>query len=203
MRLAARPKKLTADIDAVRDDVAGTLAASAGPGPGAKEEALVEIGKHWETIRAIFEEGRNSCMHFAVATVGKDGAPHVAPIGALFLREDQTGFYFDEFAVTTSSNVKTNPRVCILAVNSTSTFWQSSLVGGRFATPPGVRLMGSFGERRQGTDQEVALWHKRIERTQGTKGYELLWKNMRVVRDIYFDSFEPVSCGAMTQGLWV
>lgn len=162
----------------------------------------MEIGKHWETIRAIFEEGRNSCKHFAVATVGEDGSPHVAPIGALFLRADQTGFYFDEFTVTTSKNVKRNPRVCILAVNSTPAFWQRSLVAGSFPTPPAVRLMGTLGERRNGTDQEIALWQDRVKTAHGTKGHELLWKDMRVVRDIFFDSFDPVACGAMTKELW-
>lgn len=27
----------------------------------------MEIGKHWETIRAVFEESYKSCVHFAVA----------------------------------------------------------------------------------------------------------------------------------------
>ncbi len=162
----------------------------------------MEIGKHWETIRAIFEEGRNSSMHFAVATVAEDGSPHVAPIGALFLRDDKTGFYFDEFTVTTSKNVNRNPRVCILAVNSTPAFWQRSLLAGKFLAPPAVRLMGSLGNKRNGTDQEIAIWQDRVKTARGTKGHELLWKDMRTVRDIFFDSFEPVSCGAMTQGLW-
>ena len=68
----------------------------------------MEIGKHWKTIQEIFEESRGSSMHFAVATVSKDGAPHVAPIGALFLREDKTGFCFDEFTVNMSRNVEQN-----------------------------------------------------------------------------------------------
>ena len=29
-----------------------------------------------------------------------------------------------------------------------------------------------------------------------------MWKNMRMVRDIHFDSFEPVLMGEMTKGLW-
>jgi len=59
--------------------------------PQQRGSSPMEIGKHWEMIRAIFEENRNSCKHFAVASVGEDGMPHVAPIGALFLREDRTG----------------------------------------------------------------------------------------------------------------
>jgi predicted pyridoxine 5'-phosphate oxidase superfamily flavin-nucleotide-binding protein len=163
---------------------------------------LMEIGKHWKTIQAIFQESRGSSMHFAIATVSKNGSPRVTPIGALFLREDKTGFYVDEFTVNMSINVEQNPRICILAVNSDPTFWRKSLFVGRFATPPAVRLMGSVGKKREATDEEVAMWQNHVKSAQGTKGYDLLWKNMRTVRDIYFDSFEPVSCGEMTQDLW-
>jgi hypothetical protein len=162
----------------------------------------MEIGEHWKTIQAIFRESQNSSMHFAVATVSEEGAPHVAPIGALFLREDKTGFYFDEFPVNMSKNMERNPRVCILAVNSDFAFWQKSLFAGRFVTPPAVRLMGSVGQKREGTEEEIAMWQNHVKAAQRTKGYELMWKNMRMVRDIHFDSFEPVSCGEMTQGLW-
>jgi uncharacterized protein len=162
----------------------------------------MDIGEHWEAIRAIFDEARDSCMHFAVATVSEDGSPHVAPIGALFLRDNKTGFYFDQFAVTTSKNANRNPRVCILAVNSTRVFWQQSLFAGKFPSPPAIRLLGTLGAKRDGTDQEIAVWQERVMATRGTKGHEVLWKEMRTVRDIFFDSFEPVSCGAMTQGLW-
>jgi predicted pyridoxine 5'-phosphate oxidase superfamily flavin-nucleotide-binding protein len=49
---------------------------------------VMEIGKHWETIRTIFEEAYKSCSHFAIATVNEDGSPHVTPIGALILRDN-------------------------------------------------------------------------------------------------------------------
>ena len=62
--------------------------------------------------------------------------------------------------------------------------------------------MGALGQKRNGTDEEIALWQDRVRSAQGTKGHELLWRDMRTVRDIFCDSFEPVSCGAMTQGLW-
>jgi len=162
----------------------------------------MEIGEHWKTIQAVFQECRSSSTHYAVATVNKDGSPHVTPIGALFLHEDKTGFYVDEFTVNMSRNIERNPRVCILAVNSNPTFWRKSLFVGRFVTPPAVRLMGSGGEKRKGTDEEIAMWQNHVKRAQGAKGYDLLWKNMRTVRDIYCDSFEPVSCGEMTQDLW-
>jgi uncharacterized protein len=162
----------------------------------------MEIGKHWKTIQAIFNEGRRSCRHFAVATVGQDGSPHVTPIGSLFLRDDETGFFFDEFPCALSNNVARNPRVCVLAVNAAPTFWQESIVAGRFATAPAVRLMGSMGERREGTAEEIALWQDHIKMSRGTKGHALLWKDMRTVRDVTFDGFEPVLCGAMTPFPW-
>jgi len=103
------------------------------------------MGEHWKTIQAVFRESQNSSMHFAIATVNPGGFPNMAPIGALFLREDKTGFYFDKFPVKMSTNLERNPRVCILAVNSDLAFWQKSIIAGKFETPPGVRLMGIVG----------------------------------------------------------
>lgn len=99
----------------------------------------MEIGRHWETIRAVFEEGYKSCVHFAVATVNEDGSPHVTPIGSLILREDRTGFYFEENPTRMPCNLDRNLRVCILAVNADKAFWGESLIEGKFATPPGRR----------------------------------------------------------------
>jgi len=162
----------------------------------------MEMGKHWKTIQMVFQESRGSSTHYAIATVNADGSPHVTPIGAMFLREDTTGFYFDEFPVNMSNNLDRNPRVCVLAVNSNPQFWQKSLVAGRFESPPAVRLMGSAGKKREGTEEEIALWQDHVKLASGTKGHDILWKDMRMVRDISFDSFEPVLCGEMTQGLW-
>lgn len=162
----------------------------------------MEIGKHWKTIQLVFQESRDSAMHYAVATVNEDGTPHVTPITSLFLRDDKTGFYLDEFPVHMSRNLERNPRVCILAVNSNLTFLQKSFLGGTYETPPAVRLMGSVGEKREGTEEEIAQWQNHVKLARGTKGYDLMWKHMRMVRDIHFDSFEPVLMGEMTQNLW-
>ena len=162
----------------------------------------MEIGKHWETIRSVFDEAFKSCMHFAVATVNEDGSSHVTPIGALILRDYQIGFYFDENPVRMPRNLKANPRVCILAVNADQLFWGKALIEGKFTTPPAVRLSGTAGELRQATPEEIALWQEKIALAKGTKGYELLWSNFSHVRDIDFDSFEPVGVGEMTGKLW-
>ncbi len=162
----------------------------------------MEIGNNWETIQALFRESRGNSLYFAVATVNEDGTPHITPIGALFLRDDKTGFFFDEFPVSLSKNIKRTSRVCILVVNNNLAFWQQSLFAGRFAAPPAVRLMGSAGKKRKATESEILMWQDHVKLARGTKGHDLLWKDMQTVRDISFDSFEPVSCGEMTQGIW-
>jgi hypothetical protein len=162
----------------------------------------MEIGKHWKTIQVVFQQSLNSALHYAIATVTKDGSPHVTPIGALFLRDDQTGFFFDIFSVKMSENLERDQRVSILAVNSTIAYWRESFLTGRCKTPPSVRLMGTVGQKREATREEIAMWQKHVEFARGMKGYDLLWGNMRFVRDIYFDSFEPVYMGQMTDDLW-
>lgn len=162
----------------------------------------MEIGDNWKLIQRVFSESKISSRHFAVATVNQDGTPNVAPIGALFLRDDKTGFFFDEYTVNTSKNIDRNSRVCILASISNAAFWQKALVMGEFEIPPAVRLMGSAGKKREGTEEEIAMWYDHIKEAKGTKGYDLMWENIQTVRDIYFDFFEPVRAGEMTQDLW-
>jgi hypothetical protein len=162
----------------------------------------MEIGNHWETIQMVFQQSLKSSLHYAIATVNTDGSPHVTPIGALFLRENKTGFFFDLFSVNMSSNLERDQRVSVLAVNSDVSYWQESFLIGRCETPPAVRLMGTVGSKREATEEEVTMWRKHVEFARGMKGYDLLWGDMRFVRDIDFDAFEPVRMGKMTQALW-
>jgi len=155
----------------------------------------MDISNHWETIRGIFEEAYKSCLHFAVATVNDDGTPPVTPIGALFLRADQTGFYFDEYPSKMPENLRRNPRVCILAVNADKLFWVRSLMDGKFSAPPAVRLMGTVGKLREATSEEIVAWQERIALAKGLKGYHLMWERMGRVRDIRFEAFKPVYLG--------
>ena len=104
--------------------------------------------------------------------------------------------------ITNTKNIKKNKRVCILAVNSGMLSWFKALFAGKFSSPPSVRLMGSAEEKREGTEEEIAMWQNHVRSAKRTKGYALLWKSMRMVRDINFDSFEPVRVGKMSQELW-
>jgi len=161
----------------------------------------MEIGDNWEMIRKVFDEAYKSCFHFAVASVNKDGTPHVTPIGGLFLRDDPTGFYFEEFPSRLPENLKFNPRVCILAVNADKMFWGKALLEGKFSTPPGVRLTGKAGDLREALPEENALWQKKVGLARAMKGYKIMWEGMHRVRDIKFDSFEPIFLSEMTAGL--
>jgi len=163
----------------------------------------MDISKNWKLIQKTFEDSSASSLHYAVATINEDGSPHITPIGALFLKDDMTGFFFDQFPVNMSDNFKRDPRVCIMAVHSDPNYWGTALMEGKFQTPPAVRIMGTVGERREATRQEIDMWQKKVEFTKSLKGYELLWKNMRHVRDIEFDDFKPVLMGEMTKDLWI
>lgn len=160
------------------------------------------IVKHWEKIQAVFVEGNRSSMHFAIATVDNKGFPHVTPIGALFLGNKGTGFCFDEMTSKMSENLNKNSNVAILAINSDPVFWEKSLISGKFIAPPGVRLSGTMGKKREATQDEINMWKNEIKPFEGTKGYNILWKDLKTVRDIKFNSFEPVLCRDMTEGLW-
>jgi uncharacterized protein len=162
----------------------------------------MEIGNHWGTIREVFEDGFKSCFNFAVASVGRDGMPHITPIGSLILKDDCSGFYCEDFPSRLPENLKHNPRVCIMAVNADKVFWGRALVEGKFPSPPGVRLYGTAGEAREGTREEIEMWQKKVSFARALKGYKIMWENMHVVRDITFDSFEPVGLREMTDGLW-
>ena len=161
---------------------------------------MIPVDK-WNLIRPIFDNAFKSCMHFSMATVNEDGSPHITPIGSLILRDDSSGYFFDEYCTRTRENIARNPRVCFLAVNADRTFWVKSLIKGKFSTSPAVRLMGTVGELREATPDEIAAWQSRVAFARLTKGYRIMWGRMHSVRYIQFDSFEPMSTGAMTSGL--
>lgn len=152
----------------------------------------------WEEITRLFEASFRSSLHFSIATVTSDGLPHVTPIGSLILTQENKGVYFEQFTTQMPKNFIHQNRVCVLAVNSSRWFWFKSLLRGRFSTPPALRLTGTVGARRKATDHELKLWHRRISFLKNLKGYNLLWKDMLMVREITFDACLPVRLGAMT-----
>ena len=158
----------------------------------------MDINTDWHVIKRLFRKSFASSFHYAIATVTDDGRPHVTPIGSLILGLPGHGVYFEEFPSRLPGNLSNNPQLCVLAVNSSRWFWLTSLIRGRFQSMPAVRLLGEAGEVRAATDKEIALWQKRVSSVRFTKGHAMMWRNMRMVRDVKFTSIEPVHIGEMT-----
>jgi uncharacterized pyridoxamine 5'-phosphate oxidase family protein len=161
----------------------------------------MNIDENWDMIKATLQAAMKSSHHLSFATVTEDGSPHVTPIGSLILRDDCTGYYFEEYTKQMPINLKYNQQISILAVNSGVWFWIKSIYSGKFSSHPGIRLHGIVGERRPATKGEIAAWQNRVKSVKKTKGYKLIWENLKHVRDIKFDSFEPITAGEMTKYL--
>lgn len=162
----------------------------------------MQLKENWVDIKHIFRQSFKSSFHFSLATVNENGEPHVTPIGSLILREPGHGLYFEEFTRHLPRNFQHNKQVCVLAVNSSRWFWIKSLFGGRFKSPPAIRLFGTVGEAREATEKEIKLWHHKLRQVRYSKGYALMWENMKTVRDINFTRVEPVNMGKMTHNTW-
>ena len=158
--------------------------------------------EQWKIIRRLFSQTFQSSFHYAVATVNADGAPHVAPIGSLILRDNGRGFFFEEYLGATARNFQQDKRICVLAVHASRWLFFKSLLLGRFTSPPAIRLAGTVGEKREATPEELKLFRRRVGRYSVLKGYDLLWGRLRFVRDVTFDTALPVRAGVMTAGLW-
>jgi len=161
----------------------------------------MEINTHWPLVKKIFKQSFSSSFHFSIATVDKNGQPHITPVGSLILGKPGHGIYFEAFTTKLQNNLKTNNHVSILAVNSNKWFWLKSLFKGRFSEPPALRLQGEAGELREATEFEIELWHRRVKAFKLTKGHKIMWKDMTMVREITFSKIDPVYIGPMTKNL--
>ena len=162
----------------------------------------MDIKENWKEVQKVFGESFKSSFHCAVASVNEHGEPHVTPIGSLILVGRGHGYYFEEFPEQLPRNLEKNKQVCVLAVNSSRWFWIKSLFAGKFSDPPALRLHGTVGDSRKATEREIKLWHKRVRAARFTKGYAIMWKEMKMVRDINFSRIEPVKVGEMTNNLY-
>lgn len=161
----------------------------------------MDIDKDWHQIKALFKDSFKSSGYFAISSTNPDGSPHVTPIGSLLLHKPGHGFFADEYPALLSRNIAHNPRVCVMAVNGGRGFWLKSLIRGRFHKHPGIRLTGFAGKKRLGTEKEIQAWLKRVRIFRRFKGYDLLWRHMKHVRDIHFDGVKLISAGQMSRGL--
>ena len=162
----------------------------------------MEVKPHWKTIREIVNQAIRSNRYCAIATINPDGSPRISPIGSLVLGEPGKAIYFEHFPKEMRQNLERDRRVCVLAVVGGFGHWLKALFRGRFDAPPGLRLTGRAGARREATAREQELWQARVRPFRGLKGYKLLWKDMHHVRELTFDNVEPLRLGAMARGLW-
>lgn len=162
------------------------------PNPEASRQILTSLDEHWNQIREIVARGRRTTGHFAIASVDVDGTPNITPVGTIFLRDDRTGFYFDQYTSALARNLDANPQVCLMAVDSGSWFWFRSLLFGRFTSAPGVRLYGTVGAKRPATSAELDQVRRRVRPMLALRGGRLLWSDFSHVRDITFTEFRLV-----------
>jgi uncharacterized protein len=154
--------------------------------------------KNWKNLKKIFSRAIRTTGHFSFATTGKDGIPHVAPIGSLCLTDLYKGYYFEEYVSQTAKNFKVNDHVCVMAVNGSNLAFLKALIKGKAEEPFSIRLTGRVGEKREATEREKEKFLKLVKPFRWTRGYKLIWKDLRHVRDIQFETFEPVKIGSFT-----
>ena len=162
----------------------------------------MDLITNWIEVKTLFKKSFKSSFHFSIASVTENGEPYVAPIGSLILGKPGHGFYFEKFPQQLPRNLGVNKQICVMAVNSNKWFWLKSLLGGRFTSPPAVRLHGVVGDLREATDTEVTLWQKRVKLVSFSKGHAMMWRGMSMVRDIEFTRIEPVQIGKLTRDAW-
>lgn len=139
-----------------------------------------------------------SSLYCSVSTI-QDNIPHCSPIGSVYLESNQQGYYLEMFSTAVKKAHSTNPIGCILVVNTSLLFWLKSLFKGRFPTPPAVRLLVKFGNRRAASDIEQARFRKKVNIFKRLKGHKILWSRPSHIREFSVLKVIPVSLGKVTQ----
>ena len=69
------------------------------------------IAHHLPEIRRTVERGQRSTLLCAIASVDPGGLPDVTPVAMVFLRPDQTGFYFDQHGTVGTRRLATTDEL--------------------------------------------------------------------------------------------
>lgn len=136
-------------------------------------------------------------LYCSIATV-QNGIPHCSPVGSVYLNNDQQGYYLEMFTTAVEKSKASNPMGCVLVVNTSILFWLKSLFAGKFATPPAVRFVVKFGERRAATEVEQQRFRRRVNIFRRLKGHKIMWSRPSHVREFSIQTVIPVSLGKMT-----
>jgi hypothetical protein len=110
----------------------------------------------------------------------------------------QQGYYLEMFTQSAKKAQLGNSMGCILVVNTSLLFWLKSLFKGYFESPPAVRLIIKFGEKRESTQTEQDNFRRRVKLFRRLKGYKIMWSKPSHVREFSVEKVIPVSLGKMT-----
>ncbi|MCK5206508.1 MAG: hypothetical protein KAQ79_00760 [Cyclobacteriaceae bacterium] len=161
----------------------------------------MDIKINWKKIKLHFSKSFRSNFYVSIASVDSENNPTVTPIGSLFLKNNQTGFYFEKYPSKLPIYAKINRKICVMAVNSSMWFWIKSLIKGKFNNYPAIKLYGELGQKREATKIEITRLNRRMKTTKGMKGNTYLWGDMKFVREISFKKAEKINLGEMTKDL--
>lgn len=157
----------------------------------------------WPEVRDLWRRAARTSLHYALATTNADGSPHVTPIGSVrLLREPGRAMFHEVFADQLARNLDRDPRICVLAVDSSVRRFVTALWRGRFRADLGLRLSGTAGPRRPATAEETDAFLRSLRPLRRLKGHDLLWSFENPhVRELELDVLHPVRLGAMTRDL--
>jgi hypothetical protein len=158
--------------------------------------ALAALQATWPEI---YELSKHT-LFGAFATVTSEGAPHVTPIGSIVLHRSEPRGYYPKFTANLRRRLDEGGRFELLFVDTRVTRWLPALVRGCFAQLVAARLSGFALPRREATEEEARRWRERVRPVSWTRGYELLWKEMRFVQELRFDGIAPIRFGGMQHG---
>ena len=158
-----------------------------------------EVG--WKSLRRLFGATFSSSLHFSVGSVGANGEPVVTPIGSVLLHEEPgRASYFELYSHGLGARLTADPRLCVVAVDSSRWLWLRALWRGRFPRLAAIRLRGrAEASLRPADDDERQRMLKRIRGVRRLKGGRLLWSDFDCpVRDIWIDDVNTVGLGKLT-----
>lgn len=152
----------------------------------------------WKEIVNYYGDYKQTSM---IGSINSAGQPNVTPIGSLLLKDDLSGYYFDLFTKELSDNLDQNNNVCVLYVNTGILFWFKSLCTNDYSKPPGIKLIGSAGNRRKASAEEIEYFRTKTKALKMLKGYHTIFGNLSYVRDIKFTDYFMLNTGKMAFSL--
>lgn len=148
----------------------------------------------WKEVEMLFDKAG----YASLGTVDADGFPRISPIGSITFSKQGKGYYFEKFPKTMRDNIERDTRMTLMVAQSGAGFWIRSLWKGRFVSQPAFRLFCRAGKRRKATQKEVDNFLGKVRMYRFLKGHDLLWRDMKMVREFEVLRIEGLEAGRMT-----